>query len=310
MRTPEKVERWLRTRTFHHADFPAERLAVERDATVSVCVPAKDCAATIAPIVRGLVGLIDRGAIDEVVVVDAGSRDETAALARAAGAHVIAETALLPSFGPVLGKGDAMWRALTALTGDVVVYVDGDSEDFGPHFACGLAGPVVCEPGAQLVKGFYRRPFRAGETTLAQGGGRVTELTAKPLLRRFWPDLEGVHQPLAGELAARRSLLERIPFATGYAVETAMLLDAYAEVGLRGLAQVDLDVRQNAHKSLADLGGMADDVLGAVAHRLEREGRLGAPDAAVTFTERPPMAGVAAPRVRADRQTAAPCETV
>ncbi|HEX8106017.1 MAG TPA: glucosyl-3-phosphoglycerate synthase [Solirubrobacteraceae bacterium] len=293
MTTADRVERWQRARTFHHAGFPAERLAVERDATVSVCVPAKDCAATIGPIARELVGLVERGAIDEVLVIDAESRDATSEIARSEGARVVEEAALLPEYGPVLGKGDAMWRALTALTGDVVVYVDGDSEDFGAHYACGLAGPIVCDPGAQYVKGFYRRPFRAGETTLAHGGGRVTELTAKPLLRRFWPELAGIRQPLAGELAGRRSLLERLPFATGYAVETAMLLDAYAEVGLRGLAQVDLDVRQNAHQPLAALGPMADAVLGAVARRLEREGRLGAADAeGVAFTERPPMATV------------------
>jgi glucosyl-3-phosphoglycerate synthase len=292
MGAPDRIDRWLRTRTFHHADFPPERLAVERDATISACVPAKDCEATIATVVRALAGLVEQGAIDEVVVVDAGSVDRTAELARREGARVVPEAELLPAFGPVLGKGDAMWRALTVLTGDVVAYVDGDSEDFGAHFACGIAGPIVCEPGAQFVKAFYRRPFRAGETTLAHGGGRVTELTAKPLLRRFWPELAGLHQPLAGELAARRSLLERIPFATGYAVETAMLLDVYAEVGLRGLAQVDLDVRQNAHKPLAVLGAMADDVLGAVSRRLEREGRLGGDDAAFAFTERPPMATV------------------
>ena len=287
------LDRWLRTRTLHHADFPAERLAVERDATISVVVPTKECAGTIGAIVGALLRLEAAGAIDEVLVVDAGSEDGTAAAAQEAGAAVALESELLPEFGPVLGKGDAMWRALAATTGDVVAFVDGDSESFGQHFACGILGPIVCEPGARFAKGFYRRPFRAGETVIPQGGGRVTELTAKPLLRRFWPELAGVHQPLAGEIAARRSLLEAIPFATGYAVETAMLIDAYAQVGLRGIAQVDLDVRQNRHQSLARLGPMADDVLEAVARRLAAGGRLDdAGRAAGGVVERPPMASL------------------
>lgn len=276
------LDRWLRTRTFHHADFPVERVAVERDATVSVVVPTKECAATIGAIVGALLRLEAAGAIDEVLVVDAGSDDGTAAAAGEAGAAVALESEMLPDFGPVLGKGDAMWRALAATTGDVVAYVDGDSESFGPHFACGILGPVVCEPGARFAKGFN-----------PQGGGHVTELTAKPLLRRFWPELAGVRQPLAGEIAARRSLLEAIPFATGYAVETAMLIDAYAKVGLRGLAQVDLDVRQNRHQPLARLGPMADDVLEAVTRRLATEGRLGdAGRAPGGVVERPPMTSV------------------
>ena len=272
------MQRWLESRTFHHSAFPPERLAVERDATVSVCVPAKDCAATIAPIVTALCGLVEQGAIDEVLVVDAGSADGTGDLARAAGARVVVDAELRPDIGPVLGKGDALWRSLSAVTGDVVAFVDGDSAGFGAHFACGIVGPIVCEPGAQFVKAFYRRPFQVeGGATVPDGGGRVTELTAKPLLRRFWPDLAGVHQPLAGEMAGRRALLERLPFATGYAVEIALLLDVYADVGLRGMAQVDLDVRQNAHQSLARLGAMSDAVLEAAIRRLEREGRLADP---------------------------------
>jgi len=289
------VERWLRSRTFHHADFPVERLAVERDATVSVVVPTKDCAATIGPIAETLLDLVTAGAVDEVLVVDADSADGTAAVAEAAGARVALESGLMTELGPVLGKGDAMWRALAVTTGDVIAYLDGDTEVFGSHFVTGVLGPVVCDPGASFAKGFYRRPFRAGETVMPVGGGRVTELTAKPLLRRFWPELAGFHQPLAGEMVGRRSLFEAIPFATGYAVETGMLIDAYLAVGLRGLAQVDLDVRQNRHQSLADLAAMADHVLDAAAVRLGADGRLsdaGAP--AVGVVERPPMASVRA----------------
>ena len=196
----------------------------------------------------------------------------------------------MPEFGPVLGKGDAMWRALSVCRGDVVCFLDGDSEDFGEHFACGTLGPLLCEPGVQFVKAFFRRPFRR-RRRLPDGGGRVTELTARPLLRRFWPELAAVRQPLAGEMAARRELLCRLPFAIGYAVETALLLDVFAVVGLRGLAQVDLEVRQNDHKSLPQLAPMADEVLAAAAVRLHRDGRLPALSGPVPV-ERPPMADV------------------
>ena len=280
-------------RSFDHSAFPPERVRAEREGTISVCVPSRDCAETIAPIVQTLVQLREAGVVDQVAVLDAGSADGTAELAAANGAEVHQQAELLPDHGPVLGKGDAMWRALTVLRGDVVCFLDGDSEGFGPHFACGLAGAVACEPGVRFAKAFYRRPFRAGPVELPEGGGRVNELTARPLLRQFFPELADVRQPLAGEIAARRDLLECLPFATGYAVEIAMLIDAYREVGLDGLAQVDLDVRQNRHQPLGALGPMADAVLGAVAARLEREGRLAGVDVAPPV-ERPPLATLAA----------------
>jgi glucosyl-3-phosphoglycerate synthase len=279
-------------RSFDHSAFPPERVRAEREGTISVCVPARECAETIEPIVRTLIDLRDRDVVDQVTVLDAGSIDGTAELAAAAGAEVHQQAELLPDRGPVLGKGDAMWRALTILHGDVVCFLDGDSEGFGPHFACGLAGAVACEPGVHFAKAFYRRPFRAGAVELPEGGGRVNELMARPLLRRFFPELGDVRQPLAGEIAARRELLERLPFATGYAVEIAMLVDAYREVGIDGLVQVDLDVRQNRHQALSALGPMADAVLGAVAARLEREGRLAGVDVPAAV-ERPPLATLA-----------------
>jgi len=171
-----------------------------------------------------------------------------------------------------------------------VVYLDADTERFGEHFVRGLAGPLLADPAVQFVKGFYRRPFKVGDAALPEGGGRVTELTARPLLRTFYPDLADVRQPLAGEVAARRELLERLPFSTGYAVEMAMLLDAWAEVGADGLAQVDLDERQNRHQPLSSLGPMADAVLGAVVERLVREGRLEAEAPGVV--QRPPLASL------------------
>jgi len=167
------------------------------------------------------------------------------------------------------------------LHGDVVCFLDADSADFAPHFACGLVGPLVCGDGTDFAKAFYRRPFRIGDRVLHEGGGRVTELTAKPLLRRFFPELADCLQPLAGEVAARRELLLELPFVTGYGVDIALLIDAWRRLGIDRMAQVDLDVRQNAHQPLVDLGPMASAVLGAVLSRA---------DGAAEEAERPPMA--------------------
>jgi glucosyl-3-phosphoglycerate synthase len=271
---------------FHHSEFPAERLAADRSTSVSVCIPARNEVRTIGPILEQLIPLRERGVADQVVVVD-DSTDGTGEIARRLGAEVHHPADLMPEFGPVLGKGDQLWRALPVVHGEIVCFLDADSELFGPHFACGLVGPLLLREDLWFVKGHYRRPFRVGSSTLPDGGGRVTELTARPLINLFYPDLAGVEQPLAGEVAARRELLERLPFTTGYGLDIALLLDAYAAVGLDGLAQVDLDVRQNAHQPLRDLGPMASAVLGAVSVRLEREGRLRGP-IADQQVERPP----------------------
>ncbi len=271
-----RAQSWHRSNTFSHADYPPERLAAERRETVSVCLPARDEARTIGSILDVLLDLRHRGVIDQLVVVD-HSKDSTAQIARELGAEVHDQEQLLPELGPVLGKGDAMWRALSVLDGDVICFLDADTEQFGAHFACGLLGPLLCNPELSFVKGFYRRPFKVGEVTLPDGGGRVTELTARPLLNLFYPDLAAVAQPLAGEIAARRELLERLPFVTGYGVDIALLLDAHREAGLDAIAQVDLDVRQNAHQSLRELAPMAFSVLCALASRLERDGRLSGP---------------------------------
>lgn len=271
-----RARAWHRSNTFNHDRFPAERLAAGRQATVSVCLPARDEARTIGPILEALLPLREQGVVDQVVVVD-NSTDGTAEIARRLGAEVHDQENLMPELGPVLGKGDAMWRSLPVLSGELICFLDADSERVGAHFACGLLGPLLTGDGISLVKGFYRRPFRVGDMVFPDGGGRVTELTARPLLNLFYPDLAAVEQPLAGELAARRELLERLPFVTGYGVDVALLLDAYRAVGLDAIAQVDLEVRQNAHQPLRDLGPMAYSVLQAVASRLEREGRLRGP---------------------------------
>jgi glucosyl-3-phosphoglycerate synthase len=278
---------WSRANTYRHADFPLERLAAARAASVSICLPARDEARTIGPILEQLEPLREIGLIGQVVVVD-DSTDDTAAIATSHGAEVYDQRELMPDLGPVVGKGDALWRALPQLHGEVICFLDADSEEFGSHFVRGLIGPLLLDPTISFVKGFYRRPFRIGELTLPEGGGRVTELTARPLLNLFYPELAAVEQPLAGEVAARRALLQRLPFVTGYGVDIALLLDAYRAVGLDGLAQVDLEVRQNAHQPLRELGPMAYAVMQAVASRLEREGRIKGP-LGTPVVERPPL---------------------
>jgi glucosyl-3-phosphoglycerate synthase len=287
-----QAERWAKARSFHHSRFPAERIAGARRETAAVCLPARECAQTVGEIVTALAALRGAGVIDEIVVVDAASADGTAEAARRAGARVCQEAELLPSLGPVLGKGDAMWRALSVLDCELVCFLDADTVGFSAHYATGLLGPLVCEQGISFVKAFYERPFEHGGVSVPAGGGRVNHLMARPALALFYPELAGVRQPLAGEVAARRELLRAIPFVTGYGVEVGMLIDAWRAVGLDGLAQVDLDQHRNRHQPLSALTPMATTVLATIARRLEREGRLRAVGGAPV--ERPPLLGAAA----------------
>ena len=276
------------SRTFHHSRFDAARVAAARTESVTVCLPARECASTIGTIVETLVGLRAQGVLDTILVVDAASADGTAEIAAAAGAEVVQESALVPGAGAVLGKGDAMWRALSVIGSEIVCFLDADSEEFDPHFATGLLGPLVCEPGVSFVKAFYERPFVHDGVRVPRAGGRVNHLMARPALSLFYPALAAVRQPLAGEVAARRELLERIPFATGYGVEIAMLIDVWREVGLEGIAQVDLDEHRNRNQPLGALSEMAQTVLATIALRVEQEGRL-RPGVAGAPLERPPL---------------------
>jgi glucosyl-3-phosphoglycerate synthase len=285
------AERWARARSFHHSLYPAERIAAERERSISVCLPARECAGTIATIVGELVALREAGVVDEVVVLDAASTDGTAEIARQAGAEVWQEAELMREHGPVLGKGDAMWRALSRLSGELVCFLDADTEGFSAHFATGLLGPLVCEESVSFVKAFYRRPLGEG----SEGGGRVNHLMARPALALFYPELAGVRQPLAGEVAARRELLEAVPFATGYGVEVAMLIDVWQRFGLEAMAQVDLDEHRQRHQSLEALSPMAATVLATIARRAMREGRLHDVDLDAGPVERPPLAGASVP---------------
>jgi glucosyl-3-phosphoglycerate synthase len=265
---------WLSRRTFAGGAFdPADLARRKREAgvSVSVCLPARNVGATVGAIVKSVreawTGAIPL--VDEIVAIDARSGDGTAAAAGAAGATVVAEDDLLPDLGPCRGKGDALWRSLAAVSGDLVVWLDADVEDLDPAFVPGLLGPLLTDPDVGYVKGFYQRPLgaRAGD------GGRVTEICARPLLNLFYPELAGLVQPLSGEAAGRRELLEELPFFGGYAVEIGLLLDIARRHGLEPLAQVDLGERRHTHQPTAALGRMAHLITRAVLRRLADDGR-------------------------------------
>ncbi len=279
---------WLERRSYHGDDYGLDRVRTLREAageqgSVSVVLPTREVAGTIGEIVDVLVPLRDLGVIDELLVIDAASADGTAEIAAAHGATVVQESTVLPEHGPARGKGDALWRSLAVTSGELVAFLDADTEDFHERFALGLLGPLLEDPTIRFLKGAFRRPFRIGDRTVPDGGGRVTELVARPLLNLHVPELAGFVQPLAGEFAGRRSLLEALPFPVGYGVEIATLIDALRLAGLDALAQVDLGTRQNRHQSLRALSGMAYAVMVAAERRIHG-------DAAVALASPGPLA--------------------
>jgi len=265
------VWEWFEQRSYRHGDYAdlarSSGKGAERPSTTLI-FPARNVAGTIGTILSVVDGLRARtGLPDQVIVVDADSPDGTADVARAHGAEVYSENELMRDHGPAQGKGDAMWRALSVARGDIVMFADSDTDDFEEHFVYGTLGPLLADPQLQFVKAAFRRPFKQGEEKILDGGGRVTELMAKPLLNLFYPELAGFVQPLAGEFAARRDVLSAVPFFTGYGVEIGMLIDVFQQVGLAGMAQVDLGTRQNRHQSLASLSRMSSVVLRTLAAR-------------------------------------------
>jgi glucosyl-3-phosphoglycerate synthase len=249
-------------RTFAACQFPPEALVGARDGRrISVCLPARNEQATVGAIVaRVRAALVEAvPLVDEVLVVDDGSADGTAAEAAAAGARVVRRRA---GDGPP-GKGQALRRAVDEAKGDVLVFLDADVRNFDSHFVSGLLGPVLTAPGTALVKATYRRPLEGSDGP----GGRVTELVARPLLARLFPDLASVAQPLAGECAAPRSVLEAVPFADGYGVEVGLLIDVAARCGAGALAQVDLGERVHRNRPLDELAPQAAAVIDVVLDR-------------------------------------------
>lgn len=307
---------WVKRRTSACADWPLDGLLAAKGTTrISVVLPARDEEATVGQIVAAIRRDLVEAAplVDEIVVIDSRSTDRTAEVAAAAGADVVAQDAVLAHLPPMSGKGEALWKSLAATTGDLLVFVDADLRNFTPRFVTGLLGPLLADPSVGYVKGCYDRPLMTGGGPVSGGGGRVTELVARPLINLHWPALAGVMQPLGGEYAGRRELLERLPFVTGYGVELGLLLDVYQAAGLDAIAQVDLGDRVHSHQSTAALGRMAGQIMLTAWSRLERHGLmlpLRAPAAALTqfgrgldggyeprvsevgVDERPPMAGV------------------
>lgn len=282
---------------------------------VSVVLPARDEEATVGRLVADLAEHWVRRVplVDELLVVDSDSTDATAAVARAAGADVVATADVLPAHGNRPGKGEALWKSLAATTGDLVVFLDSDLVGDVTHYVPGLLGPLLTDPAVGYVKGCYTRPLEVDGLSVPAGGGRVTELTARPLLNALWPELAGVVQPLGGEYAGRRRLLERVPFVSGYGVEVGLLVDLLELVGLPGLAQVDLGLRRHTSQSQEALGRMAGQVISTVLARAGLDRAAGGlltqfrhdgagfvpHSSTVAVDERPPMASV--PEYRALR---------
>jgi glucosyl-3-phosphoglycerate synthase len=266
---------WFERRSSHARDWPVPRLAAAKGATtVTVVLPALNEQATVGRIVERIRrDLVERQRlVDELVVMDSGSTDATCDVASAAGATVVRREDVLPDIAPRPGKGEVLWRSLAATTGDVVVFVDSDLRDFSPAFVTGLLGPLLTDASVQFVKATYDRALQTGETVAPAGGGRVTELVARPLLALHWPALTGFIQPLGGEYAARRSLLECLSFPCGYGVEFGLLVDTYARIGLDAMAQVDLSRRKHRNSDLHKLGQMATEILQVAERRLDIRG--------------------------------------
>lgn len=326
MTVANEVAEWYDRRTWHDVTWSAAELAGAKDGRrVAVVLPALDEEATVAGVVAAFLPLTRRQGpglpplVDELVVVDSGSTDATVQLAMAAGARVVTREEALPQVPVRPGKGEVLWRALAATDADVVVYADSDLVDVNASLVTGLLGPVLCEPGVHLVKAFYARPLRLQTVTQRAGGGRVTELLARPALATFAPQLGGIVQPLGGEYAGTRELLEQVPFAGGYGVEVGLLLDTLRLLGLDAIAQVDVGVRKHRHRDLLSLGVAAQEIMLTIArhtagHGPARAVARGGPEADggvdlvqfdqaadgrwrpetthVTVQERPPMAEV------------------
>jgi glucosyl-3-phosphoglycerate synthase len=275
---PAKVDRWFGESSFDYTEFRDLKRLVElkekRGLTISAVLPTLNEAETIGPIVRAarreLMKVVPL--VDELLVIDSDSDDETRKIAEDEGARVVIHQQVLPKYGAHQGKGEALWKSLYETSGDLVAWCDTDVRDWDPRFLYGTLGPLLTEPRFGYVKAYYQRPIVQGGVLTAGGGGRVTELVARPLINLFFPELSGYIQPLSGEYAGRRKILEDIPFFTSYAVEIGHLIDLAEKVGIEGLGQVDLEIRHHRNQDLEGLSKMAFVIMQAVMKRLDERG--------------------------------------
>jgi glucosyl-3-phosphoglycerate synthase len=274
------VSDWFARRTYHHSRFQdLAALVRAKEAgghTVSVCIPTLNEGATIGPILRRIrEDLMDTlPLVDELAIMDSASEDDTAKVARDCGAEVFQDREILPHLDRLGGKGEALWKSLFVTKGDLIAWCDADIENFDPPFITGVLGPLLTDPDVGYVKAFYERPVRSGGQLVPGEGGRVTELVARPLLNTFWPHLAPLVQPLSGEYAGRRAVLEEVPFFSGYGVEIGLVIDVADRFGLEAMAQVDLGNRIHRNREVRELSRMAFAILHVVLHRLQSTGRV------------------------------------
>jgi glucosyl-3-phosphoglycerate synthase len=299
------VDAWFEANTTMWCERTVAELCEAKAASglsVSLVVPARNEAATVGDVVgrvrQALMETTDL--LDEIVVIDSNSTDETFAVAEYAGAVVHRSAEIRPDLDSMPGKGEAMWKSLFVTKGDLLVFMDADLLDWDTHFVPGLLVPLLTRPEVALVKGFYERPLVTGDAAsdpqgAAYEGGRVTELVARPLLNLLFPELSGLVQPLAGEWAVRRSLFASLSVPTGYAVETTALIDTLRTAGAEAIAQVYLGRRTHRHQALRDLGAMATQIVAAI---LERAGLEGAAGDTVALRQYHPVDGQIAPLTR------------
>jgi len=319
----DRNDAWFARRTTRWQDWPADRLLAAKQqlgVTISVVIPAKNEQRTVGSVAGSVAHSLITTVplVDELIVMDSDSTDETAEVAARAGAVVYRTSEVMPAAGSLPGKGEALWKSLLVSKGDLLVFVDADLTRWGPHFVSGLLGPLLVDEQVQLVKGFYTRVRTETDGSTSTEGGRVTELVARPLISLWWPELSGVVQPLAGEWAARRNLMESLSIPVGYGVELATLMDTVSRHGLDAVAQVDLGSRAHRHQANHDLAVMAAELL-LVAERRRRggteapsgtslqqfirdaAGRAVSVSRSVPVTERPPVASGTCVRVVAGK---------
>ncbi len=280
----KKINNWIADNTYHHSRFwDLKKLAEakkERDLTISLCLPTLNEEKTIGKeVVIFKSELVERyPLLDEIAVIDSGSDDNTLEVAKSFGADAYQADDILPELETKKGKGENLWKAIYQLKGDIIVYVDADISNVHPRFVYGLIGPLIYRDEVQYVKAFYDRPLSISGRDQSSGGGRVTEILIRPLFSLFFPDLTGIIQPLSGEYAVRREVLEQIHFPIGYGVETSHLIDVYTKFGLSAFAQTDLEERVHKNKPTKALGKMAFGILQTFIKRAKALGKLDGSD--------------------------------